>query len=102
MFRKLTLAAAFILAAAPTFAADAIGPKIAACVESGAFRTIDGKQYHLRSTDDFRVVHNAVYNQYGVNWKKRIQADSAWAHAEKVARDCIDKATGGKTANAKK
>ena len=101
MFRKLTLATAFILVATPTFAADTIGTQIATCVEKGAFRVIDGKQYHLRSTDDFRVVHNAVYNQYGVNWKKRIQADQGWAHAKKIARGCIDAATGGKVAKAK-
>ena len=106
MTRKFTIAAtaailATVLGTASAFA-DTVGPKIAACVEQRAFLTIDGKEFHLRPNEDFKVVHNAAYNLYGVTWKKRIQADSAWAHAEKVARDCIDKATGGKTANAKK
>ena len=87
---------AVIATAAPTFAADIIGPKIAACVQKGAFRIIDGKQFHLRPTEDFRVVHDAAYNRHGVQWKARIQADKDWAHAEKIARGCIDAATGKK------
>lgn len=87
---------AVIAGTAPTFAADTIGPKIAACVEKGAVLKLDGKDFNLRSGTDFRVVLNTAYNQYGVQWQKRIQADNRWAHAEKVARDCIDAATGKK------
>lgn len=97
----LALATAILATTAPAFA-DTVGPKIAACVEQRAFLTIDGKEFHLRPNEDFKVVHNAAYNLYGVTWKKRIQADNRWAHAEKIARGCIDAATGGKVANAKK
>ena len=102
MFRKIILATAAIMLATPAFA-DTVGPKIAECVQKGAFLKIDGHDFHLRPGVDFKVVHNAAYNQYGVTWQKRIQADNRWAHAEKVARGCIDEATGaGKVANAKK
>lgn len=89
---------AVIATAAPAFAADTIGPKIAACVEKGAFIKVDGKDFNLRAGADFKVVLNPAYNQYGVTWQKRIQADNRWAHAEKVARGCIDEATVGKVA----
>ena len=99
--RKTLLVTAALLALATPALADAKGDKIAACVAEGAVRTIDGKQYALRPNDDFRVVHNAAYNQYGVTWKQRIQADQAWAFAAEVAKKCINETT-GQVANNKK
>ena|SRR3989344_180459 len=72
---------------------DAVGKTIATCVQQGAVRTIDGVTYHLRPGEDFRVVNNVAYNEYGVQWKQRIQGDPAWAFAENVARGCINNAT---------
>ncbi|PIR82579.1 hypothetical protein COU20_01650 [Candidatus Kaiserbacteria bacterium CG10_big_fil_rev_8_21_14_0_10_59_10] len=92
--------AAAVLAAAPANAetavpiGDGIGKAIADCVRTGAVLTVDGQDFHLRPGVDFRVVRHAAYNQYGVQWRGRLQRDKRWEFAADVARKCIDKATG--------
>lgn len=88
-----TAFAALALFAGSPASADAIGEKIAACVQNGTAIQVDGKAVNLLRNEDFRVVSDPK-GRYGVQWRARIQTDAKWASAADVARRCIDQATG--------